>query len=278
MKKLTLFGFVAICVFFYACGNQKGSDGATVQEVPDSVGVIEQLEKQDVDNMVNIINTISEVVDSIQLQENMIFSMEESTPKGEVVEKLRAFKELLAQKQAIIDKLSVQNGEKKKALANLQKMVDFMKGELESKNKIITQLEKLVEKKDVSISSLRYNLDIAQKESDYLKNQNYEQDQELNSVYYIIGTKSELKEKGMMKGGFLSKKRTDYTSLNKNDFNKKDKRWFKELTIDSKKPKLITEKPEGSYTLTANGDGTSTLKIVDEKAFWNASPFLIIQK
>ncbi len=278
MKRLTLFGFVAICAFFYACSNQKGHDEAAVQDAPDSVEVTDQLEKRDVDNMVNIINTISEVVDSIQLQENMIFSIEEGTPKGQVVEKLRVFKELLAKKQTIINKLSVQNGENKKALANLQKMVDFMKVELEAKNKKITQLEKLVEKKDVSISSLRYNLDVAQKESDYLKNQNYEQDQELNAVYYIIGTKSELKEKGMMKGGFLSKKRTDYTSLNKKDFNKKDKRWFKELTIDSKKPKLITEKPKGSYTLTSNGDGTSTLKIVDEKAFWNASAFLIIQK
>jgi hypothetical protein len=50
------------------------------------------------------------------------------------------------------------------------------------------------------------------------------------------------------------------------------------IVIESKSPKLITAKPESSYELTKNADGTTTLKITDAKAFWSVSPYLIIQK
>jgi hypothetical protein len=117
-----------------------------------------------------------------------------------------------------------------------------------------------------------------EKEADYLKDQNFEQDQQLNTVYYIIGTKDELKEKGLMKGGFLSKKRADYANIDKSYFIKRDMRGLDKIDIDSKKTKIITETPASSYTLTKNDNGTTTLTITDKEAFWKASPFLIIQK
>jgi hypothetical protein len=55
-------------------------------------------------------------------------------------------------------------------------------------------------------------------------------------------------------------------------------RGLEKLTIESKNPKLITEKPASSYTLTKNDDGTTTLEIKDPQMFWSVSPFLIIQK
>ena len=81
-----------------------------------------------------------------------------------------------------------------------------------------------------------------------------------------------------MKGGFLSKKRADYANIDKSYFIKRNKQGLDKIDIDSKKAKIITEKPVSSYTLTKNEDGTTTLTITDKEAFWKASPFLIIQK
>ncbi len=275
-KNLFLLLLFVMLAMFTACNNNKSTEEKT--DTADTTAVAEKLEQQEVDNVLEIINTISATLDSIQLQEDVIFNMKEGTPKEQVIAKLKAFQTLLAQKQNEIGKLTMENKSNKKSLANLNNMVKHLQSDVEAKAKQIAELQKLVEKKDASISSLRYNLNAAEKESEYLKDQNFEQDQQLNSVYYVIGTKSELKEKGMLKGGFLSKKRADYTNLDKSNFTKRDMRGFTKLIIESKKPKLITEKPASSYTITKNADGTSTLEITDAKAFWNASPFLIIQK
>ena len=76
----------------------------------------------------------------------------------------------------------------------------------------------------------------------------------------------------------IAKKKADYANLDKSKFTKRDMRGLEKLTIESKNPKLITEKPASSYTLTKNDDGTTTLEIKDPQTFWSVSPFLIIQK
>lgn len=276
MKKITLLSLVIVAMLFAACSNQK-TDAS--QGENDSTAVVEKLEQEEVDNMVEIINAMSAAMDSIQIQEKMIFNMQEGTPKNQVIAKLKAFQELLASKQAEIDKLNIENKSQKNTIANLKKMVAFLQGELDTKSKQIAEMVELMEKKDASISSLRYNLNEKEKEADYLKDQNFEQDQQLNTVYYIVGTKDELKEKGLTKGGGLfTKKKADYANIDKSHFTKRDMRGLDKIIIDSKKAKIITEKPVSSYTLTKNEDGTTTLTITDKEAFWKASPFLIIQK
>ena len=276
MKKITLFLVIAMAVAFSACNNQKNSN--ELQDKVDSLATVEQLEKQEVDNMVQVINAISSAMDSIQMQEKMIFNMKEGTPKEQVLTKIKAFQELLAQKQAEIDKLTVNNKENKNVLANLTKLVENLKEEVNAKAAQIEKLRKLVEVKDANISSLKSDLRQVTEIAEDLQDQNYIQEQKLNTVYYIVGTKSELKDKGMLKGGFLSKKKTAYANLDKSKFTETDMRGFTKLVIESKSPKLITEKPASSYTLTKNSDGTSTLQITDAQAFWGTSPFLIIQK
>lgn len=275
MKKITLLSLVIVAMLFAACGNQKTDES---QRENDSTAVAEKLEQEEVDNMVEIINAMSAAMDSIQIQEKMIFNMQEGTPKNQVIAKLKAFQELLASKQAEIDKLNIENKSQKNTIANLKKMVAFLQGELDAKSKQIENMVELMEKKDASISSLRYNLNEKEKEAEYLKDQNFEQDQQINTVYYIIGTKDELKEKGLMTGGFLSKKRAEYANIDKSYFIKRDMRGLDKIDIDSKKAKIITEKPASSYTLTKNENGSTTLTITDKNAFWKASPFLIIQK
>jgi len=70
----------------------------------------------------------------------------------------------------------------------------------------------------------------------------------------------------------------NYSNINNDVFHQVDTRSFNTLVIDSKSPKLLTEKPESSYTLTKNDDGTSTLKIINTKEFWETSPYLIVMK
>lgn len=277
MRKISFILLFVAAVLFCACNNGANTS-SEMSALTDSTVVDEPLVSDEVAQMVDIVNSVAACLDSIQLQENMIFKADESTPKDQIIMRMKAFQELLSRKQAQINQLSGKNKSNKLAMANLQKMVEYLQQQLTEKSEQIAKLEDAVQNKDMKISELRYDMNELQQRSDYLEDQNVAQDQQLNEVYFIVGEKKELIDLGVMKGGFLSKKKADYANLDKSKFTKRDMRGLEKLTIESKNPKLITEKPASSYTLTKNDDGTTTLEIKDPQMFWSVSPFLIIQK
>lgn len=276
MKKFYFSAVVALALIMCGCNGSK-TDGQAAS-LSDSTLIDAPLAEQEVQDMVNVITQVTACLDSIQVQEEMLLKTDEMASKGEVLGRLRAFKDLLARKQGEIDKLTAANNSNKVAVANLKKMVDYLKAQLEVKAKRIAELEEAVETKDVKISELMYDVKTLSIENEKQGDVIDAQDTELNKVWYIVAGKKELNELDLRKGGFLSKKRADYANIDKSKFIEKDKRQVKNITISSKnEPKLLTEKPANSYTLTETEKGTWTLEITDIDAFWAASPFLIIQ-
>lgn len=251
-------------------------------EVANIEAQAEKLDTREMNDMMQIINDVSSCLDSIQMQEQIVFRQnEETTDREKIVARLEAFKELLARKQKQINETikaneSV-NKSSKKTIQNLQKMIEYLNQQLTEKTKQIEKLEELCQNKDMKIDALRYSVNELANESEYLKEQNYQQDKEINACYYCVASKSELKEKGLLKGGFLKKKKVDNENIDKSLFQQVDNRGFKSLVIKSSSPKIITGNPENSYTITKNEDGTSTLIITNPEKFWNVSKYLIIQ-
>ena len=274
---------LAVLPFFFSCGNHSQQ----TEQKDDSLSVNnvfqrEALQEAEVDNMSYLINEVSSCLDSIQIQENLIFVKREgTTDQQKVLMQLHNLKDLLARKQATIDELTKKNeamsASSKQTIQNLKKMVDFISAQLTEKAKQVESLEEAVQNKDVKIDELRYGINELSKESEYLKEQNYQQDKELNSVYYVIGSKKELGDLGLLKSNVFNKK-VQHQNIDKNNFKSADKRYLKTIPIDDKNPKLLTNNPEDSYTITENEDGTSTLEIKDAERFWSISPYLIIQK
>lgn len=263
-----------------SCGknSQNDSDVATV----DSTAMQENLEQEEINEMASVINGVSECLDSIQMQEHMIFNAKEGTTnKQKILEQLKSFKELLARKESQINALMAKNknmsSSDKKTIQNLQKMVNYLSEQLVDKSKQVESLQESVQRKDAKIDELRYSNNELSNESEYLKEQNYQQDKQLNTCYYVVGSKSELKEAGLLKTKLFSKK-VNSENIDKKLFKQIDKRSFKKLVIDSKSPKIFSNNPPSSYTITKNDDGTSTLEIIDSEKFWGVSSFLIIQK
>lgn len=61
------------------------------------------------------------------------------------------------------------------------------------------------------------------------------------------------------------------------DFSKIDIRNYNDINLNSKKPQIMTQMPAGSYEITQNANGTSTLHIKDVNKFWSVSKFLVIK-
>lgn len=273
MKKTLIPLFLLCIAVLFSCNRQSQSTDLK-GENPE----IEQLQEEEIDEMLSLINEVSSCIDSIQIQEKLIFNGKEGeTDKDKMLTQLRSFKDLLAQKQSQIDALKSKNGNlassSKKTIQNLEKMIDFINVQLVEKVRQMESLEIALQNKDAKIDELRYNLNEMSSQSEYLKEQNYQQDKELNSVYYYIATKKELKKMGLLKG-----KKIQANSIDKSNFKKADKRSLKSILVDTKSVTLLTNNPANSYTITTNGDGTSMLEITDPNKFWSISPFLIIQK
>ena len=278
-------GIISVLCLLFAAGmvcSCGGGEATGEGGNGDSIVLEEPLVNEEVLEMSVLINEVALCLDSIQVQEKTLYaSLEGAGSKEDILVQLRGFKDLLTRKQSQIDALTAQNKSltesSKSTIQNLQKMVEYLTDQMAEKSKQIESLEESLQRKDAKIDELRYNVNALSQESDYLKEQNFQQDVELNAVYYIVDTKSNLKDAGLLKTGLFSKK-VKNENIDKSLFKKADKRSFKQLVIDVKSPKILTNNPADSYTITKNDDGTTTLLITDSDKFWNVSSYLIIQK
>ncbi|MBR0036395.1 MAG: hypothetical protein IJP70_02005 [Bacteroidales bacterium] len=232
-----------------------------------------------------VVRSVSTAMDQIAADENMIFVDENGndvTDKKVVLSHLETFRQHMVQQHQEADSLKQLLKNSNANTKNLQKLVENLQEQIVQKNAQISELQSQLEKKNASIADLKNQLQMmslskqqAEESRDYFLDIARAQDEVINTGYYIIDTKKGLKEKGLTEGVF--KKRANYANFDSSLFTSIDIRDVTELVIQSKSPKMITEKPEKSYTLTKNDDGTTTLTITDVAAFWEGSPYLIIQ-
>lgn len=250
------------------------------------------------------IDEISANLDSISTREAMLCRItEHADKKSKIILQIKGLGNLLTEKQNQIDKLLSERVKKVDASAvsnptidNLYKMIEFLSSLLKEKGYRVNQLEQVANRKDVtvdqlkyivmnqanSVDAMRYRFNMATLEKEYAllkakENQRIKEEKELNKVYYIIANKETLKEKGLLKVSFFSKK-VNNNNVVKELFTEANSKDLKTLNINSSSPKLLSQNPEGSYTLTENEDGTTTLTITNTDKFWNVSRYLIIQE
>lgn len=231
-----------------------------------------------------VITTVSTAMDDMAAEEGMIFIDDEGNDlkdKSAVLSHLKAFRDHMAQQRQQIADLQKQLASGSSNSGKLQKLIDNLNQQIIQKDLQIAELEKNVEKKNVTIADLKNQLEAmtqaraaAEQARDYFQEVARFQDGVINTVYYVIGTKKELKELGLTEGVF--KKKANYANFDYEKFTQADMRELTMINILSPNPKLITEKPESSYTLIKNGDN-ATLTITDPAKFWDGSPYLVIQ-
>ena len=98
------------------------------------------------------------------------------------------------------------------------------------------------------------------------------QDKQLNTAWYVFGTKKELKEQRILEGDKVLE-----SNFNKSYFTKIDIRVDKEIKLMSKSAKILTMHPSGSYTLQRNANKTYVLRITNPQIFWSTSKYLVVQ-
>ncbi len=232
----------------------------------------------------DLIGSVTTSLDSIDAQEGLLFVNNEDGTKAskkQIMDRIQNYKDLLSrqrdqlaklEKQANSDKASIREfrviiGRLRQEIHDKEGRIAQLENDLSNKKKDIAQLEQTLAKSEENTANMTSARDALQEVADFQK-------KVINTGYFVVGSKSVLRDMGLIKGVF--KQKADYANLDQSKFTKVDIREFKELNINSKKAKLITEKPANSYLFIENPDETTTLRITDSDAFWETSQYLII--
>ena len=164
--------------------------------------------------------------------------------------------------------------------AKLEEMVANFTKQLEDKNKEIESLREELSKKDIQIAEQGEQIATLNSNVSNLSQQNEAkartvaaQDKELNTAYYVFGTKKELREQRILQRGDVLKS----NDFNKDYFTRIDLRATKTIRLYSKSAKLMTNHPAGSYSLDKDPQTEQyTLRITNPQAFWSVSKYLVI--
>ncbi len=247
----------------------------------DSLNSIIAQKDSELNDMLGTLNEIEDGLNQINEAENRVVLLkngEGATKRQKLKEdvqfiatRMKQNKELLAKLQKQLANSSFQGDQLKKTIENLQK-------QLVEKEKQLQALREELDSKDIHIAALDETINNLNTQTSNLTKESSKktevinaQDKQLNTAWYVFGTKKELKNQHIMENGKVMT-----GNFNKSYFTKVDIREVSEIKLYSKSAKLLTTHPSSSYTLVRDANKQYTLRITNSQIFWSTSKYLVV--
>ena len=282
MKKLFVF---VLCMTALTACNQKGQQSNAdllVTQERDSLNRIIAQKDNEINDMMGTLNDIEEGFRAINAAEDRVSVArqgEGASMKERITENIQFIQQTMQQNRELINKLrnqlrqsSVKGDELRRTLDNLTKeleekdtQIKALMAELEAKNIQITELSKQVTTLETNVANLS-------EESTQKSKTISAQDKQLNTAWFVFGTKKELKEQRIIEDGEVLR-----SNFNQDYFTKIDIRVDKEIKLYSRSAKLLTSHPASSYRLEQDANKQYVLRIENPSQFWSTSKYLVIQ-
>lgn len=279
MKKLLFMACLAAFCLTGCKESKTPTDTSAVQN--DSLNNIIAQKDSEINDMMGTLNDIEDGLNQITEAENRVTILKdgEGADKKQqlkenvqfIANRMKQNRELLAKLQKQLANSSFQGEQFKKTIENLQKQI-------EEKDKQLQALREELDKKDIHIAELDENINnLNTKNTNLTKESNQKsqtisaQDKQLNTAWYVFGTKKELKNQHIIEDGKVMT-----GNFNKNYFTKVDIRDVSEIKLYSKNVKLLTQHPSSTYTLVRDANKQYTLRITNPQIFWSTSKYLVV--
>lgn len=280
MKQLKLFACLAL-LLLGACTGKKSSPDLANMEQNDSLQRIIAQRDSEINDMMSTLNEIQEGLSAINQAENRLSIAREgegANKTAQIKENIKFIANTMARNRELMKRLQQQlresrfNGDElRKTISNLTQQLDDkaqelqrLKAELDAKDIHIAELDEKIDNLNDNVENLQTD---AQKKAQTISNQ----DKQLNTAWFVFGTKKELKEQHIMENGKVLQ-----SNFNKNYFAKIDIRIDKEIKFYSKSARILTMHPSGSYTLTPDVNKQYVLRITNPQLFWSTSKYLVV--
>lgn len=280
MKKL----FFMVCcaaLLMTGCKDGKNAPGLASVQQTDSLNDVIAQKDSEINEMMGTLNDIEEGFRLINEAENRVALLkngEGTSKKQNLKENIQFIAERMKQNRELIAKLQKQLESSTLKGGQLKKTIDNLTAQLEEKDKQLQALREELDKKDIHISELDETIGNLNTNVSNLSADNQQkaetinaQDKQLNTAWYVFGTKKELKGQHILEGGKVMN-----GNFNKNYFTKVDIRNTTEIKLYSKSAKLLTAHPASSYSLTHDASKQYVLRITNPQIFWSTSKYLVV--
>lgn len=280
-KHLTAVALITAGLFLSSCG---GGSNAEVEKLKSENELLKKdLTERDesVNEFMRSFNEIEENLRAVQQKERQLNASNVKNSaelggdaKSRIESEIQSINELmeknknqLAEVQKKLKKSNFKIGEFEKTISRLEQSISEKDAEIVALNEKLVALNYQVEGLNRSLDSLHTD---TKSKADQL----VQKDDQLNEVYYAIGTKKELTANGVLTkdGAFSGAGKGKKLDFNSGYFTKIDSRTTSEVSVNAKKAKLLSSHPAASYELTG-----AKLVIKDAAAFWKASKYCVIE-
>ncbi|MCL6747632.1 hypothetical protein DEM91_03075 [Prevotella sp. TCVGH] len=282
MKKLLSVTLIAILsLAFVGCqGNKQSADSAERAQTDSLRQVISQKDNE-INDMMGTLNEIQDGFNEINAAENRVTIAkggEGANKEQQIRENIQFIAKTMKHNRELIAKLRNQLKQSSVKGDALKNTLESLSKQLEEKDKQLQQMRAELDAKDIhiteldeAINNLHTNVNNLANESSKKSQVINSQDKQLNTAWFVFGTRKELKEQRIIEGDKVLQ-----SNFNKNYFTKIDIRVDKEIKLYSKYAKLLTMHPSSSYILQRDANKQYTLKITNPEIFWSTSKYLVI--
>ena len=250
-------------------------------------------QKNQLDEVFGTLNEVEAGLKSIRETENILTVQEQegiTTPKNnteQIQSDIAAVQSAIQEYKNKIKQLkndnSIQSIEFKKRLNAIQKeldekseMIDNLSKQLQNKDLQLAEKTNQVESLDQAVSDLKNDITKLNTEGGEMKEKISSQDKQIYAAYYIVGTKDELINVGVLtRGGLFKSSKISYQA-EKNAFIKIDYREISTINTNAQRAKVISNHPKGTYSID-NINGEAVLTISNPSDFWEQTKYLVIQ-
>ncbi|MBQ6652472.1 MAG: hypothetical protein IJM81_03620 [Prevotella sp.] len=287
MKKLLIIFVGLLTLAVTGCKEERRTPQADNQALRanDSLQRIIAQKDNEVNDMMETLNQIQDGFREINEAENRVTlaeSGENADKKQQLMENIQFITTTMKRNKELINKLQQQLRESTfkgdQIKQTLENTIANFTQQLAEKDKELQNLRAQLEAKDIhiaeldkTITDLNTNVSNLQTESSQKTETINAQDKQLNTAWYVFGTKKELKEQHILDGN-----RVLQSNFNKSYFTKIDIRTDKEIKLYSKSAKILTQHSASSYTLQPDANRQYVLRITNPQLFWSTSKYLVV--
>jgi uncharacterized coiled-coil protein SlyX len=273
---------LASIVAFMSCGGETEK----LKSAKDSVENVNAQQKEILYDLTETLVEVSTSLDSIAAGEGLLKRTDEgkALTRQQVIANLNSFKQMLAENREKLNKMEQQLSQRNDQIGKLSALIKHLNNELDEREARIAKLEEIISDQKSTIRDLESAVETSKLALSEMEEQNVQQREQLSqqdasmyAVYFTFGTKKQLKERGLLSGGGLfKKKKADMSNVYKTQFSKADRRLMSEIQLPSGSAKVMSGQPSDSYEIIEKNDDKCVLKITNAARFWNVSDVLII--
>lgn len=286
MKTRHLIFSTVIATLLFSCNGKQEKEQQSLLEVSKQELATALAER---DQLLSLVKEVSTGIEQIKQLENMMTVAagqpnEKAGQQTQILADIESVKGKIQERQARLQELesklrksTINNKELTETIEALRLQMDSQMEEIESLKQQLTAANEHIGKLNNTVDSLNTTVSTITGERNTAQENSVRLENELNTCYYVIGTKSELKKHNIIESGFLRKTKLMKGNFDKTFFVTSDKRTLATLPLNVSKAKVLTNHPASSYELV-NENGQMVLKITKPDEFWSLTNYLVIQK